>query len=66
MFHATQVGLGQVLRRMREFAANPHAEPGSWKPSKLLVKLAAEGRAFDDPPAPARTGKQRAKGKSRG
>jgi 3-hydroxyacyl-CoA dehydrogenase len=66
MFHATRVGLGQVLRRMREFAANPHADPGSWKPAKLLVKLAADGRGFDDAPAPARTGKQRAKGKSRG
>ena len=64
MFHASQVGLGRVLRRMREFAANPRAEPASWKPSKLLAKLAAEGRAFDDTPAPAR--KKSAKGKSRG
>ena len=66
MFHASQVGLGHVLRRMREFAANPHAEPGSWKPAKLLVKLAAEGRGFDDPAAPASTRKKAAKGKSRG
>jgi 3-hydroxyacyl-CoA dehydrogenase len=62
MFHASQVGLGQVLRRMREFAANPHAEPETWKPSKLLVKLAGQGRGFDDAPAAAR----KAKGKSRG
>jgi 3-hydroxyacyl-CoA dehydrogenase len=62
MFHASQVGLGQVLRRMREFAANPRAEPASWKPARLLVRLAAEGRRFDDVP-PVKT---RAKGKSRG
>jgi len=62
MFHASQVGLARVLRRMREFAANPHADPASWKPAKLLLKLVAEGRGFDDAPA-ART---RARGKSRG
>ena len=39
----------QVLRRMREFAANEHAEPDSWKPAKLLARLAADGRNFDDP-----------------
>jgi 3-hydroxyacyl-CoA dehydrogenase len=67
MFHASQVGLGRVLRRMREFAANPHAEPEAWQPSKLLVKLAAEGRGFDDAPAPAtRKRRKGAKGKSRG
>jgi 3-hydroxyacyl-CoA dehydrogenase len=48
MFHAGRVGLGQVIRRMREFAANPHAEPGFWKPAKLLAALAAAGRGFDD------------------
>jgi len=56
MFHASQVGLGQVLRRMKQFAANPHAEPASWKPAKLLVSLAATGRGFEDaaPPRAAR------------
>ena len=48
MFHASRVGLKSVLRRMREFAANPHAEPGFWKPAKLIVKLAAEGKSFDE------------------
>jgi 3-hydroxyacyl-CoA dehydrogenase len=62
MFHASQVGLGRVVRRMREFAANPHADPASWKPAKLLARLAAEGRRFDDAPH-ART---RTRGKSRG
>jgi 3-hydroxyacyl-CoA dehydrogenase len=73
MFHAGQVGLGRVLRRMREFAANPRAEPESWKPAKLLVKLAAEGRGFDDPPSAGRrkpgakrAARKRARGKSRG
>ncbi len=54
MFHASRVGLNHILRRMKEFAANEHArkmgEAGSWKPAKLLQKLAAEGRSFDDPP----------------
>jgi 3-hydroxyacyl-CoA dehydrogenase len=67
MFHASQVGLGRVLRRMREFAANAHGGLEAWKPSKLLVKLAAEGRGFDDARAPATLKrKQGAKGKSRG
>ena len=34
MFHANRVGLRQVVRRMREFAANPHADPASWKPAQ--------------------------------
>ncbi len=75
MFHASQVGLGQVLRRMKQFAANPHAGPASWKPAKLLVSLAAAGRGFDDAappkPAPARRAKPAARraparGKRRG
>jgi hypothetical protein len=64
MFHASRVGLGQVLRRMREFAANPHAEPESWKPARLIVQLAAAGRGFDD--APAKKTAAKAKGKRRG
>ncbi|HET9865092.1 MAG TPA: 3-hydroxyacyl-CoA dehydrogenase NAD-binding domain-containing protein [Steroidobacteraceae bacterium] len=47
MFHASRVGLGLVVRRMREFAANPHADPPFWKPAKLLARLAAQGRTFD-------------------
>ena len=30
MFYASRVGLGRVLRRMKEFAANQHADPASW------------------------------------
>jgi 3-hydroxyacyl-CoA dehydrogenase len=66
MFHASQVGLGRVVRRMREFAANPHAEPESWKPARLLARLAAEGRRFDEAPPATTRRKARAKGKSRG
>ena len=66
MFHASQVGLGRVLRRMREFAANPRAEPESWKPAKLLVKLAAEGRGFDDAPARGTAAKGRARTRAGG
>jgi 3-hydroxyacyl-CoA dehydrogenase len=49
MFHASQVGLGSVVRRMKEFATNPHADPKFWKPAPLIVKLAAAGLSFDDP-----------------
>jgi 3-hydroxyacyl-CoA dehydrogenase len=55
MFHASRVGLGRVLRRMREFARNPHAEPESWKPARLITRLAAAGRGFDDAPLATRT-----------
>jgi 3-hydroxyacyl-CoA dehydrogenase len=41
MYHASQVGLGQVVRRMCEFG---------WKPAKLITQLAAAGRGFDDAP----------------
>jgi 3-hydroxyacyl-CoA dehydrogenase len=59
MFHASRVGPNQILRRMKEFATNEHGDPGAWKPAKLLQKLAAEGRSFDDPPAPAKTRRTR-------
>jgi 3-hydroxyacyl-CoA dehydrogenase len=48
MFHASRVGLGQVVRRMKEFAANPHADPAFWRPAKLLAQLAAQGKTFED------------------
>jgi 3-hydroxyacyl-CoA dehydrogenase len=54
MFHASRVGLKQVVRRMKEFAANEHAEPAFWKPAKLLAQLASEGRGFEDAPAAKR------------
>jgi 3-hydroxyacyl-CoA dehydrogenase len=48
MFHAGRIGLGQVVRRMKEFARNPHADPGFWKPAKLISQLAAQGKTFED------------------
>jgi 3-hydroxyacyl-CoA dehydrogenase len=59
MFHASRVGLQQVVRRMKEFAANPHAGPAFWQPAPLLRQLAATGGNFDD--APARTASVRKK-----
>ena len=40
--------------------ANPHAEPESWKPARLLAQLAAAGRGFDDALARTHAGKRRA------
>ncbi len=47
MFHAEQTGLGEVLRRVREFGRNPHGDPGFWMPAPLLERLAASGARFD-------------------
>jgi 3-hydroxyacyl-CoA dehydrogenase len=46
MFHADQVGLDQVLRRVREFARNPHGDPAFWTPAPLLERLAESGGSF--------------------
>jgi 3-hydroxyacyl-CoA dehydrogenase len=60
MFYASRVGLGRVLRRMKEFSVNKHADPASWKPAKLLARLAAAGLSFDDPqPRGQKKGKRR-------
>ena len=47
MLHADMLGLPKVIARMQEFARNPHADPGFWKPAPLLARLAAEGRTFN-------------------
>ena len=47
MFHAEQVGLKQVLARVREFAGNPHGDPGFWRPAPLLESRAQSGGRFD-------------------
>jgi 3-hydroxyacyl-CoA dehydrogenase len=36
MFYADQVGLDQVLRRVRGFARNQHGDPAFWRPAPLL------------------------------
>jgi 3-hydroxyacyl-CoA dehydrogenase len=63
MFYASRVGLKRVVRRMKEFAANPQADPAFWKPAKLLASLAAQGRGFeDDPPKKGRSGQEKRRG----
>jgi 3-hydroxyacyl-CoA dehydrogenase len=46
MFYADQVGLDRVLRRVREFARNPHGDPAFWAPAPLLERLAGSGQRF--------------------
>ena len=46
MFHASAVGLSEVVRAMERFASNPHADPAFWRPAPLLTRLAADGRSF--------------------
>jgi 3-hydroxyacyl-CoA dehydrogenase len=46
MRYADEVGLYNVVRAMRRFAANPHGDPGFWTPAPLLARLAAEGKTF--------------------
>ncbi len=46
MRYADSVGLYDVVRRMRQFAGLPGADPGFWAPAPLLARLAAEGGAF--------------------
>jgi 3-hydroxyacyl-CoA dehydrogenase len=48
MFYADQVGLDQVLRRVREFARNPHGDPAFWTPAPLLERLAESGGSFSE------------------
>ena len=47
MLYADEVGLYNVVDRMKRFAANPHGDPGFWKPAPLLAKLAGEGKKFN-------------------
>ncbi|HET9470550.1 MAG TPA: 3-hydroxyacyl-CoA dehydrogenase NAD-binding domain-containing protein, partial [Usitatibacter sp.] len=48
MLYADMAGLYNVVRSMRRFEADPHADPSFWKPAPLLAKLAGEGRSFND------------------
>ena len=48
MFYADTVGLYNVVRTLRRFAAHPHGDPGFWRPAPLLARLAAEGKSFND------------------
>ena len=46
MHYADQVGLYNVMRSMARFAADPHGNPGFWKPAPLIARLAAEGKSL--------------------
>ena len=46
MLYADMVGLPNVVRALRRFAAEPGSDP-SWQPAPLLLHLAAEGRNFN-------------------
>ncbi|HEX6018324.1 MAG TPA: 3-hydroxyacyl-CoA dehydrogenase NAD-binding domain-containing protein, partial [Burkholderiaceae bacterium] len=46
MLHADIVGLPNVVRSLRRFAAEPGAEPW-WQPAPLLQQLADEGKTFN-------------------
>jgi 3-hydroxyacyl-CoA dehydrogenase len=46
MFYADSLGLYNVVRAMKRFAANPHGDPAFWQPAPLLARLAAEGKTF--------------------
>ncbi|WP_321881168.1 3-hydroxyacyl-CoA dehydrogenase NAD-binding domain-containing protein [Paraburkholderia bannensis] len=46
MLYADTVGLANVVRALKRFAAEPGAEAW-WQPAPLLVKLADEGRTFN-------------------
>jgi 3-hydroxyacyl-CoA dehydrogenase len=46
MLYADTVGLPNVLRALRRFAAEPGAD-ASWQPAPLLVRLAEEGKTFN-------------------
>ena len=47
MFFADEFGLYNVVRSMKRFAANPHGDPGFWKPAPLLASLASDGKRFN-------------------
>jgi len=46
MLYADTVGLTNIVRSLRRFAAEPNADP-SWQPSPLLLQLAKEGKRFN-------------------
>jgi 3-hydroxyacyl-CoA dehydrogenase len=46
MRYADEVGLPNVVRALRRFAAESPADPAAWEPAPLLVRLAEEGKTF--------------------
>ena len=47
MFYADQLGLFNVARRLRTFAATLHGDREFWTPAPLLERLAAAGQSFN-------------------
>ncbi len=47
MLYADMVGLYNVARAMRGFAAAPEGDARFWEPAPLLARLAAEGKTFN-------------------
>jgi 3-hydroxyacyl-CoA dehydrogenase len=47
MYYADQVGLHDVVRRIKELSRNPHGDPAFWTPAPLLARLAAGGERFN-------------------
>jgi 3-hydroxyacyl-CoA dehydrogenase len=45
MCYANEVGLANVVRALRRFAAEPGAD-ASWEPAPLLVQLAQDEKSF--------------------
>ena len=46
MLYADTVGLPNVVRALKRFAAEPDADP-SWEPAPLLLQLAEQGKTFN-------------------
>lgn len=46
MLYADRIGLANLIRAIKRFAAAPHAEPGFWEPAPLLTRLADAGATF--------------------
>jgi 3-hydroxyacyl-CoA dehydrogenase len=47
MLYADMVGLYNVVRSIERFAAQAGGDAAFWQPAALLVRLAAEGKAFN-------------------
>lgn len=47
MHYADQVGLYNVARKCRQFAANPLSDSAFWEPAALLTQLAEAGKTFN-------------------
>ena len=51
MHYADTVGLFNVIRAMRRFAASGGGDPAFWQPAPLLARLAGQGQTFNGLPS---------------